>query len=126
MRKNGGGAIVNQASVTSSITGVPDNGLYAATKGGIIGLTKSAALQAASENISINAIASCAFDIPNDVFLSWIDDHHMTREEAAEWFPVKRLGRPEEIAAATLYLASDEARFVVGAVLSIDGGFTTQ
>jgi len=126
MRKNGGGAIVNQTSVTSSITGVPDNGLYAATKGGIIGLTKSAALQAASENISINAIASCAFDIPNDVFLSWIDDHHMTREEAAEWFPVKRLGRPEEIAAATLYLASDEARFVVGAVLSIDGGFTTQ
>ena len=52
MRRNGGGAIVNQASITSSLTGVPDNGLYGATKGGIIGLTKSAALQVAAENIA--------------------------------------------------------------------------
>jgi len=126
MRKNGGGAIVNQASVTSSITGVADNGIYAATKGGIIGLTKSAALQVASENISINAIASCAFDIPDDMFLRWIDDHHVSRQEAEGWFPIKRLGKPAEIAAATLYLASDEARFVVGTVLTIDGGFTAQ
>jgi NAD(P)-dependent dehydrogenase (short-subunit alcohol dehydrogenase family) len=126
MRKNGGGAIVNQASVTSSLTGVPDNGLYGATKGGIIGLTKSAALQVAAENISINAIASCAFDIPDDVFLRWLDDHQITRGAAAGWLPVRRLGRPEEIAAATLYLASDEARFVVGTVLVIDGGFTAQ
>jgi len=126
MRKNGGGAIVNQASVTSSITGVPDNGIYGATKGGIIGLTKSAAIQVASENISINAIASCAFDIPNDMFLRWLDDHHVSRDEAVGWFPIKRLGRPEEIAAATLYLASDEARFVVGTVLTVDGGFTAQ
>ncbi len=80
----------------------------------------------ARENISINAIASCAFDIPNDVFLRWLDNHHVTREEAKEWLPIKRLGRPEEIAAATLYLASDEARFVVGHVLTIDGGFTAQ
>jgi NAD(P)-dependent dehydrogenase (short-subunit alcohol dehydrogenase family) len=126
MRKNGGGAIVNQASVTSSITGVPDNGIYAATKGGIIGLTKSAALQVAAENISINAIASCAFDIPDDMFLRWINDHHVSRKDAEAWFPIKRLGKPEEIAAATLYLASDEARFVVGTVLTIDGGFTAQ
>ena len=126
MRKTGGGAIVNQASVTSSMTGVPDNGLYAATKGGIIGLTKSAALQVAPENISINAIASCAFDIPNDMFLRWIDDHHVSRKEACGWLPIKRLGKPEEIAAATLYLASDEARFVIGTVLTIDGGWTAQ
>jgi len=126
MRKTGGGAIVNQASITSSMTGVPDNGLYGATKGGVIGLTKSAALQVAAENISINAIASCAFDIPDDVFLRWLDDHDVTREAAADWLPVRRLGRPEEIAAATLYLASDEARFVVGEVLTIDGGFTAQ
>lgn len=126
MRKNGGGAIVNQASITSSITGVSDNGLYAATKGGIIGLTKSSALQVAAENISINAIASAGFDTPNNVFMRWIKDHGLSREEACAWFPVRRLGRPEEIAAATLYLASDEARFVVGEVLVIDGGFTVQ
>ncbi len=126
MRKNGGGAIVNQASVTSSMTGVPDNGLYAATKGGIIGLTKSAALQVAAENISVNAIASCAFDIPDDMFLRWIDDHKVSRKDAEGWLPIKRLGKPEEIAAATLYLASDEARFVIGTVLTIDGGWTAQ
>jgi len=126
MRKNGGGAIVNQASITSSLTGVPDNGLYGATKGGIIGLTKSAALQVAAENISINALATAGFDIPNDVFLRWLDSHKTSREEACKWFPAARLGRPEEIAAAVLYLASDEARFVVGAVLVVDGGFTAQ
>ena len=126
MRKNGGGAIVNQASVTSSMTGVPDNGLYAATKGGIIALTKSAALQVAAENISINAIATCAFDIEDDMFLRWIDDHHVSRKDAEGWLPIKRLGRPEEIAAATLYLASDEARFAVGMVLTVDRGWTAQ
>jgi NAD(P)-dependent dehydrogenase (short-subunit alcohol dehydrogenase family) len=121
MRKNGGGAIVNQASVTSSMTGEPDNGLYAATKGGVIALTKSAALEVAAENISINALATSGFDIPNDVFLRWLDSHKTSREEACKWFPVGRLGRPEEIAAAVLYLASDEARFVVGAVLVSTG-----
>jgi len=126
MRRNGGGAIVNQASITSSLTGVPDNGLYGATKGGIIGLTKSAALQVAAENISINALATAGFDIPNDEFMRWLDSHKTSREEACGWFPAARLGRPEEIAAAVLYLASDEARFVVGAVLVVDGGFTAQ
>jgi len=126
MRKNGGGAIVNQASVTSSMTGVAENGLYAATKGGVIGLTKSAALQVAAQNISINALATAGFDIPDDVFIRWLDTYGTSRKEAASWFPVNRLGRPEEIAAAVLYLASDEARFVVGAVLAVDGGFTAR
>lgn len=126
MRRNGGGAIVNQASVTSSITGVADNGLYGATKAGVIGLTKSAALQVAAENISVNALATAGFDVPDDVFLRWIESHGTSREQARGWFPVGRLGRPEEIAAAVLYLASDEARFVVGAVLTVDGGFTAR
>jgi NAD(P)-dependent dehydrogenase (short-subunit alcohol dehydrogenase family) len=126
MRRNGGGAIVNQASVTSSITGVADNGLYAATKGGVIGLTKSAALQVAAENISINALATAGFDIPDDVFVRWLDSHGTSREEASGWFPIGRLGRPEELAAAVLYLASDEARFAVGTVMILDGGFTAR
>jgi NAD(P)-dependent dehydrogenase (short-subunit alcohol dehydrogenase family) len=126
MRKNGGGAIVNQASITSSITGVPDNGLYGATKAGIIGLTKSAAVQVAAENISINALATAEFDVPNDVFLRWLEGHHIPKDQAAAWFPIGRLGRPEEIAAAVMYLASDEARFVVGEVLVVDGGFAAR
>ncbi len=124
MRKNGGGSIINQASITSSLTGVADNGLYGATKGGVIGLTKSAALQVARENISINALATAGFDIPNDVFIRWIDDHGISREQANNWFPIGRLGRSDEIAAAVLFLASDEARFAVGAVFVMDGGLT--
>jgi NAD(P)-dependent dehydrogenase (short-subunit alcohol dehydrogenase family) len=124
MRKTGGGSIINQSSITSSITGTAENGLYGATKAGILGLTKSAALQVCAENISINALATAGFDIPNDVFIRWIDDHGISREQANEWFPVGRLGRPEEIAAAVLYMASDEARFMVGAVVVIDGGLT--
>lgn len=125
MRKNGGGSIINQSSVTSSISGVADNGLYGATKGGVIGLTKSAALQVARENISINALATAGFDIPNDVFMRWIEGHSISRAQANDWFPIGRLGRPEEIAAAALYLASDEARFAIGSVLVVDGGFTS-
>ncbi len=124
MRKNGGGSIINQSSITSSLTGVADNGLYGATKGGINGLTKSAALQVCDENISINALATAGFDIPNDVFVRWIEDHKISRDQANQWFPIGRLGRPEEIAAAVLYMASDEARFMVGAVVVIDGGLT--
>jgi NAD(P)-dependent dehydrogenase (short-subunit alcohol dehydrogenase family) len=125
MRKTGGGSIINQSSITSSITGTAENGLYGATKAGIIGLTKSAALQVCAENISINALATAGFDIPNDVFIRWIDEHGISREQANDWFPAGRLGSPEEIAAAVLYMASDEARFMVGAVVVIDGGLTS-
>ena len=69
-------------------------------------------------------MAAAGFDIPNDVFIRWLDSHGTSREEASKWFPIRRLGRPEEIAAAVLYLASDEARFIVGAILVADGGFT--
>jgi NAD(P)-dependent dehydrogenase (short-subunit alcohol dehydrogenase family) len=124
MRKNGGGSILNQSSITSSISGTAENGLYGATKAGIIGLTKSAALQVCTENISINCLATAGFDIPSDVFIRWIEEHNISREEANEWFPIGRLGRPEEIAAAVLYMASDEARFMVGAVMVLDGGLT--
>ena len=81
----------------------------------------------AAENISINAIASCAFDIPDDMFLRWIDDHHVSRKEAEGWLPVERLGRPRgDRRGHALFGFGTEARFVVGTVLTIDGGFTAQ
>ncbi|WP_069443435.1 SDR family NAD(P)-dependent oxidoreductase [Methyloceanibacter stevinii] len=126
MRKNGGGAIVNQASVTSSMTGVPDNGLYAATKGGIIGLTKSAALQVAAENISITRSRPAPSTYRTTCSCAGSTITKSAARMPKGWLPIKRLGKPEEIAAATLYLASDEARFAVGSVLTVDGGWTAQ
>ncbi len=68
MLKNGGGVIVNPSSITGSLTGVPGESIYAASKGGVDGLTKSVALEVAQHNISVNAIAACGIDAPGDVF----------------------------------------------------------
>ena len=67
MRTRGGGSIVNMSSVTSDITAVPANGLYAATKGGVNALTKAAAVEVAKDNISVNSLAFAAIDIPGDM-----------------------------------------------------------
>ena len=124
MLKNGGGAIVNQSSVTSSITGTPNESLYAATKGGVIGLTKSVALEVAKHNISVNSIASCAIDCPGDMIWQYLETKHVTPEQLGSKLPVGRMGKPEELTAAVLFLCSDQARFIVGQTLIVDGGFT--
>jgi NAD(P)-dependent dehydrogenase (short-subunit alcohol dehydrogenase family) len=126
MARTGGGAIVNHASVTSTIVGTVKNGLYGATKGAIIGLTRSAALEAAPHNISVNAIASCAIDTPNNMFWRWVEEYNIPIEQMLQAIPLGRLGKPEELAAAVLYLCSDQARYVVGTTLILDGGVTAQ
>ncbi len=123
MLKNGGGAIVNQSSITGSLTGNPGESAYAATKGGVDGLTKSAALEVAKDNISINAIAACGIDAPGDVFHQWMEKEHISPQEAGRLFPIGRMGRAEELTAAVLFLCSEEARFIVGHLLVIDGGW---
>ena len=123
MLKNGGGAIVNQSSITGSLTGNPGESAYAATKGGVDGLTKSAALEVAKDNISINAIAACGIDAPGDVFHQWMEKEHISPQQAGELFPIGRMGRAEELTAAVLFLCSEEARFIVGHLLVIDGGW---
>jgi NAD(P)-dependent dehydrogenase (short-subunit alcohol dehydrogenase family) len=120
------GAIVNQASVTSSLTGVPGNGLYAATKGAVIALTKTAALEVARHNISVNAVAACAIDAPGDMIWQWIAETGATPAAIAASLPVGRLGKPEELVAAVLFLCADEARFITGHTLAVDGGFLAQ
>jgi NAD(P)-dependent dehydrogenase (short-subunit alcohol dehydrogenase family) len=123
MLKNGGGAIVNQSSVTGSLTGNPGESVYAASKGGVDGLTKSVALEVAKSNISVNAIAACGIDAPGDVFHRWLETEKITPEQAGSLFPIGRMGRAEELTAAVLFLCSDEARFIVGHLLVVDGGW---
>jgi NAD(P)-dependent dehydrogenase (short-subunit alcohol dehydrogenase family) len=123
MLKNGGGAIVNQSSVTGSLTGNPGESVYAATKGGVDGLTKSVALEVAKSNISVNAIATCGIDAPGDVFHQWMEKEGITPEQAGSLFPIGRMGKAEELTAAVLFLCSDHARFIVGHLLVIDGGW---
>jgi NAD(P)-dependent dehydrogenase (short-subunit alcohol dehydrogenase family) len=126
MRARGGGSIVNMSSVTSDITAVPANGLYAATKGGVNALTKAAAVEVAKDNISVNSLAFAAIDIPGDMIWRFLDTQSIAPEQLVSMFPIGRMGRPEELLAAVRYLCSDDARYVTGTMLVLDGGFTAQ
>jgi NAD(P)-dependent dehydrogenase (short-subunit alcohol dehydrogenase family) len=125
MRLGGGGAIVNLSSVTSDLTAVPRNGLYAATKGGVDALTKAAAIEVAKEGISINAIAFLAADVENGMFQRFLAATSLPQEQILAAIPIGRLLSARELAAAAWYLCSEEARFVVGTTLVLDGGFTS-
>jgi NAD(P)-dependent dehydrogenase (short-subunit alcohol dehydrogenase family) len=126
MRSGGGGSIVNMSSVTSDITAVAANGLYAATKGGMNALTKAAAIEVAKDNISVNSLAFAAIDIPGDMIWRFLDSQHIKPEQLVSMFPIGRMGRPEELVAAVRYLCSDEARYMTGTMLVLDGGYTAQ
>jgi NAD(P)-dependent dehydrogenase (short-subunit alcohol dehydrogenase family) len=126
MRTSGGGAILNMSSVTSSITAAPANGLYAATKGGVNALTKAGAIEVARDNISVNALAFAAIDIPGSMIWRYLETQGVSAEQLAQAFPVGRMGRPEELVAAVRYLCSDEARFCTGTTMILDGGYTAQ
>jgi NAD(P)-dependent dehydrogenase (short-subunit alcohol dehydrogenase family) len=126
MRTGDGGAILNMSSVTSSITAAPANGLYAATKGGVNALTKAAAIEVGKDNISVNALAFAAIDVPGSMIWRYLDEQKVREETLLQAFPIGRMGRPEELVAAAMYLCSDEARFCTGSTLVLDGGFTAQ
>jgi NAD(P)-dependent dehydrogenase (short-subunit alcohol dehydrogenase family) len=126
MRTRGGGSIVNMSSVTSDITAVPANGLYAATKGGVNALSKAAAVEVAKDNISVNSLAFAAIDIPGDMIWRFLDSQGIAPEQLVSMFPIGRMGRPEELVAAVRYLCSDDARYVTGTMLVLDGGYTAQ
>ncbi|MFQ5760481.1 MAG: SDR family NAD(P)-dependent oxidoreductase [Acidiferrobacterales bacterium] len=114
----GGGSIINLASVNGqrAITG---RGAYTAAKGGVIMLTKIMAAELGPENITVNAIAPGPVDTP------MVNEMHTasTREAWYRALPIKRYAKPQEVADATLFLASNEARYITGHVLNVDGGF---
>jgi NAD(P)-dependent dehydrogenase (short-subunit alcohol dehydrogenase family) len=118
MLKNGGGAVVNTSSVAGHV-GLPQVSVYIASKHAVEGLTKSAALEFAKQNIRINAIAPGV--IGTEMFDRFAGDE--MRDQIIAITPVGRIGASEEIAAAVLYLASDDAKFTTGASLVVDGGF---
>jgi len=125
----GGGAVINMASVASSVNGVPNRFIYGASKAAVVGLTKSVAADFAVQGIRCNCICPGTVQSPS------LDDRIATNAAAAGSLaaaraafvarqPLGRLGRPEEIAALAVYLASDEAQFVTGQALVIDGGIS--
>lgn len=112
----GGGAIVNMSS-TAGLQGAPGMGPYAAGKHGVVALTKTAALDYGKRNIRVNAIAPGP--IVNEQ-MSQLGEERL--QQIARFIPLGRLGRVEEVARAAVWLCSDEASFITGAVLSVDGG----
>lgn len=120
MLKTGGGAIVNNSS-GSGKRGFRWNPAYSAAKHGVIGLTKSAALQYASQGIRINAV--CPGWIRTPPIESWFERDPNAEKSLVDHHPIGRLGEPEEIAQAVMWLCSNSASFIVGATLDLDGGY---
>ncbi|MGZ5818284.1 MAG: SDR family NAD(P)-dependent oxidoreductase [Burkholderiaceae bacterium] len=118
MYRQGSGSIVNCASILG-VFGQSMTAAYSTAKGGVINLTRTLALEAAAKGVRVNAIGPGYIDTP---LLSVLDDN--TRRALIDLHPVKRLGRPEEVANAVLFLLSDETSFITGAHLLVDGGFT--
>jgi meso-butanediol dehydrogenase / (S,S)-butanediol dehydrogenase / diacetyl reductase len=124
MRRQGGGVIVNTASVVSAV-GVTNRAAYCASKGGVAALTRAMALDHVRDGIRINAVAPGTIDSPyfRDIFAKAADPAGL-RRQLEQRHPMDRLGTPEEIAYAMLYLASDESSYTTGSLLFADGGMT--
>lgn len=118
------GSIVNITSRLASI-GVPQMALYGAAKGALLSLTRGAAVELAAEGIRVNAVAPGMTETP--LFIEWIesyDDPEKVRQETANKIPQKRLGKPEDVAAAVAFLCADESGHITGASIPVDGGYT--
>ena len=122
MLHQGGGAIVNTAS-DAGLVGLPGNAAYVASKHGVVGLTKTAALEYAQQGIRVNCV--CPGYIATPMTAPGMQDpERMARIIASE--PVGRMGQPEEVAEAVVWLCSDAASFVTGHTMTVDGGYVAQ
>jgi NAD(P)-dependent dehydrogenase (short-subunit alcohol dehydrogenase family) len=128
MHEAGGGSIINQGSV-AALVGIPNFAAYCAAKGAVVALTRAMSVDLAPRGIRVNALA------PGTVFTPLMEPMLTARgggdlerglAMTIAKYPIGRLGTPEDIAAAALFLASDESAFVTGAVLAADGGMTSQ
>ena len=122
MLKTGGGAIVNNSSV-AGLVGMGMVPIYVASKHAVVGLTKSVALEYDKQNVRVNAVAPAA--VETRMYQDFANTPQMKQMLNAA-HPVGRVGQPEEIASAVLWLCSDSASFVTGQTFPIDGGYTAQ
>jgi 2-keto-3-deoxy-L-fuconate dehydrogenase len=121
----GAGSIINVASVASSIKGVPNRFAYGASKAAVIGLTKAIAADYVARGVRCNAICPGTVESPSlEQRLIATGDYEAARQAFIARQPMGRLGRPEEVAALALYLASDQSAFTTGQPFVVDGGWT--
>jgi NAD(P)-dependent dehydrogenase (short-subunit alcohol dehydrogenase family) len=123
MRAQGTGAIVNCSSL-GGLVGLPGRASYHASKHGVLGLTKSAALEYAPRGVRVNAVCPGTIDTP--MVARMIEDGELDLAEAIKNQPIGRLGHADEIAAAVLWLCSPASSFVIGVALPVDGGYTAR
>jgi 2,5-dichloro-2,5-cyclohexadiene-1,4-diol dehydrogenase 1 len=123
MLKAGGGSIVNTSS-TAGAVGIATSADYISSKHGVVGLTRSAAVDYSGKGIRVNAILPGAIETP--MFLSALQEHPTLRQLVAEGHPIGRVGQPGEIAETVAWLLSDAASFITGASIMIDGGYTSR
>jgi NAD(P)-dependent dehydrogenase (short-subunit alcohol dehydrogenase family) len=123
MLRVGGGVIVNMGSI-AGVVGSPGAPIYAASKHAVIGLTKSTALAYAKSGLRINAI--CPGAVETESLAGYFHENPAVRQSLVAGHPIGRLGTPQEVANAVLWLCSNEATFMIGQSLILDGGYTAQ
>ncbi len=121
MRKQGSGAIVNCSSL-GGLVGNPVRAAYHAAKHGVLGMTKSAAIEYAPRGIQINAVCPGVIETP--MVKAMVDSGDLSREACAKLAPIGRLGTAEEVADVVVWLCSPMASFVIGQSIAVDGGYT--
>jgi 2-keto-3-deoxy-L-fuconate dehydrogenase len=125
MLSQGGGSIINMASVVSSVKGLPNRFVYGASKAAVIGLTKAVAADYVGKGIRCNAVCPGTVDTPSlQDRINAYDDPVEARKQFIARQPMGRLAKAEEIAPVVVFLASDESAFSTGNVYSVDGGMT--
>jgi 2-keto-3-deoxy-L-fuconate dehydrogenase len=125
MLENGGGSIINMASVCGSLKGLPNRFIYGASKAAVVGLTKGIAADFVAKGIRCNAIAPGTVDTPSlQERINSYADPVQARKDFVARQPMGRLAQADEIAPIILYLASDESVFATGQIFSVDGGMT--
>lgn len=118
---SGGGAIVNASSQAGTAVGVPTNSPYSASEAGIVGLTISAALEAAPQDVRVNCVRPA--NIASEMARAAWKAFGVSEERIREHSPIGRVGEPADVAGAVAFLCSDAAGFITGAALPVDGGW---